>query len=302
MGSNALALASYVFNQVELTDAVAYNNNTNTPFDTSVNLGGINRSALGTYMEGQGSPTEQCALLVYLMRRAGVPAVFIYGPTDGVQMLDARLSAILRMQIHGAVDTNGNLYTTNTLISVNYPWVAVYVNGQWVHLFPWIKNTEVTEGLNVYDYLPANYNNGYKWAKQYLKGDTNIFSLSSETDVPSVLFPAFIKHSLLTTGPGISLADLGTTVINRQVEYNQWSDFPTPFVVTNGSVTTVHDLTTIVTNSGFSSWTNIWDTFSVRVFSSVNTNRSLFTGDLRICDCKTASSSSASRLTQRVSP
>jgi len=282
MNFNALELAAYVFNQVQLCDAVAYSSNTNNQTDVSVNLGGINRSALDTYLEGQGSPAEQCALLVYFLRKTGMPAAYIYPPTDSVQMLDTRLSAILQMQLHGAVQTNGNVYTTNSLISVNYPWVAAYVNGQWVHLFPWIKNTEVTEGLNLYDYLDLPYNNGSKWVNQYITGDTNIFSLSAESDVPSVLFPAFVQHSLLVNAPGISQDDLGDQVVNRPMEYNQWSDFPTPFAVTNGSVSTVRNLTTI-TNI-FPGWTNIWDTVSVQVYSTVHSNLSLFTGDLRMAD------------------
>jgi RHS repeat-associated protein len=282
MGSNALALTSYVFNEIELTDAIAYNNDTNKLADTSVNLGGVNRGALGVFMEGQGSPVEQCALLIYLLRRAGVPAAYIYGPYDGVQMLDARLSKLLRMQVKGAVNSNGNIYTTNNLISVNYPWVAAYINGQWQHLFPWLKDTEVVEGLNLYDYMPSTYNSGFKWVRQYLQGDANIFSLSSETDVPSVLFTKFVQKTLLTTGPGISVDDLGTHAFNRRVQYGRWSDFPTPFAVTNGTVNTVQNLTTI-TNI-FPTWTNIWDTMSVRVFSNASTNKSLSTGDLRMVD------------------
>ncbi|HWX22414.1 MAG TPA: DUF6531 domain-containing protein [Candidatus Binatia bacterium] len=282
MGSNALALASYVFNEIELTDAIAYNNDTNKLTDTSVNLGGVNRSALGTFMEGQGSPVEQCALLIYLLRRAGVPAAYIYAPYDGVQMLDARLSTLLRMQIKGAVNSNGQIYTTNSLVSVNYPWVAAYINGQWVHLFPWLKDTQVVEGLNLYDYMPTNYNNAYKWVRQYLLGDTNIFSLSTETDVPSVLFRKFLQNALLTNAPGISLDDIGTRAFNRRVQYARWSDFPTPFAVTNGAVNTVHDLTSIT--NVYPTWTNIFDTISVQVFSDRNTNNSLFTGDLRTLD------------------
>jgi len=282
MGSNAMALASYVQNEIELTDAVKYNSNTNLAADTSVNMGGVSRGALGVFMEGEGSPVEQCALLVYLLRRAGVPAAYMYGPYDGVQMLDAQLSKLLRMQIRGAVNDLGQVYTTNSLISVNYPWVAAYVNGQWIHLFPWLKDTEVTEGLNLYDYLPADYNNGYKWAKKYLYADTNILSLSSDTDVPSVLFAKFIQKSLLTTGPGISLDDIGTHAVNRRVQYARWSDFPTPFEVTHAPVNTVKDLTS-VTNL-FPSWTNIFDTVSVQIFSANATNKSIFTGQLRLAD------------------
>ena len=72
------------------------------------------------------------------------------------------------MQIKGAVNLSGQIYTTNTLISVNYPRVAAYINGQWQHLFPWLKDTEVTEGLNLYDYVPSGYENGFKRVCQYL--------------------------------------------------------------------------------------------------------------------------------------
>ena len=280
MGSNALVLAGYVFNQIALCDAVAYPN-TNL-LDPAVNLGGVNRGALGVFMEGQGSPVEQCALLVYLLRRAGVPAAYIYGPTDGVQMLDTSLSQLLRMQIKGAVNVTGVPYTTNTLISVNYPWVAAYVNGQWIHLFPWLKDTQVTEGLNLYDYLPLGYNSGYNWLRHYLTGDTNILSLSSETDVPSALFTKYVQNVLLTTAPGVSVDDLGYQAYDRQVQYSRWSDFPTPFMVTNGAVNTISNLTGLANLSP--TYTNIWDTISVRVFSTSSTNKTIYTGDLRTVD------------------
>ncbi len=282
MGSNALALASFVQNEIELTDAIAYNNDTNKLLDTAINLGGVNRGALGTYLEGQGSPVEQCALLIYLLRRAGVPAGYIYPPYDGVQMVDAGLSKLLQVQLRGAVTSDGFIYTTNSLISVNYPWVAAYVDGQWVHLFPWLKDTSVTEGLNLYDYMPTNYNNGAKWADHYIRNDTNIFSLSASADTPDVLFPNFIQNALLTTAPGVSIDDLGITAFNRRVEYSRWSDFPTPFAVTNGAVNTVHDLTSI-TNL-YPTFTNIFDTVGIQIYSTSATNKSLFTGDLRTCD------------------
>ncbi len=282
MGSNALALTAYVFNQIGLCDAVAYNNNTSNLLDASLNLGGVNRGALATFMEGQGSPVEQCALLVYLLRRAGVPAAYIYGPYDGVQMLDSSLSKLLRMQIKGAVDVNGVGYTTNSLISVNYPWVAAYVNGKWIHLFPWLKDTQVTEGLNLYDNMPVGYDSGYGWVQHYLAADTNILSLSSETDVPSTLFTKFVQNALLTTAPGVSIDDLGYKAVDRQVQYSRWEDFPTPFAVTNGAVTTISNLTGLASLS--SNYTNIWDTISVKVFSTSATSKAVFTGDLRTVD------------------
>ncbi len=283
MRSNALALAAYVFNEIELTDGIAYNDaGTGSLAQTSINLGGINRSALGVFMEGQGSPAEQCALLVYLLRRSGVPAAYIYPPDNGVKMLDARLSKLLRQQIKGAVNDDGKTFTTNTLISVNYPWVAARVGGQWIHLFPWLKDTELVEGLNLYEYMSANYDNGHKWVRNYLYGDTNIFSLSDETDLPSILFPRFVENSLLTTAPGISLDDLGVRAFNRRHQYARWTDFPTPFSVTNGTVNTVKDLTSITNISP--TWTNIFDTVSVEVFSNVATNKRVWTGTMRMAD------------------
>ncbi len=75
--NDPLALTAYVVNEIELTDALAYGEDGQVPED-SVNLGGVNRSALGTFLEKQGSPTEQCALLVYLLRQAGYPAAYVF--------------------------------------------------------------------------------------------------------------------------------------------------------------------------------------------------------------------------------
>ena len=73
MHSDPLALANYVINNIDFTDPIAYGETANAVAN-SIELGGVNRSALGTYLEGQGSPMEQCALLVYLLRQAGYPA------------------------------------------------------------------------------------------------------------------------------------------------------------------------------------------------------------------------------------
>ncbi len=61
MRRDPLALANFVHNEIELTDALAYNDNGSIS-DISINLGGVRRSALATLMERQGSPTEQCDL------------------------------------------------------------------------------------------------------------------------------------------------------------------------------------------------------------------------------------------------
>src|SRR6185437_4937353 len=115
----------------------------------TVTQDGVNRSALDVYQEGEGSPMEQCALLVYLLRAAGYPAAYVFPTNNNIQMLDTHLSSLLQMQVHGAVNANGALYTTNTMITVNYPWVAAQIGTNCVQLFPWLKDTEMIEGLDL---------------------------------------------------------------------------------------------------------------------------------------------------------
>ncbi|MDR1191068.1 MAG: hypothetical protein LBK60_05290, partial [Verrucomicrobiales bacterium] len=109
LGNDPLALVNYVLNEIELTDALSYNTDGSVS-EESINLGGVNRSALATYLEGQGSPAEQNALLVYLLRKAGVHASYVYPPKNGLLMLDERMGKLLRMQLHGAVDEKGQTY------------------------------------------------------------------------------------------------------------------------------------------------------------------------------------------------
>ena len=120
MGNDPLALANYVVNEIGLVDGIDYN--TNYTYQTTVNLGGVNRSALDTFQEGQGSPMEQCALLVYLLRQAGVPATYVFPTNGGMQMLSSQMSKLLRVQLTGAVNYNGQT-NISTLANVNYPWV-----------------------------------------------------------------------------------------------------------------------------------------------------------------------------------
>lgn len=283
MRRDPLALARYVFNEVELTDAMDYNDNGSLN-EVCVSPPGVARSALGTFLEGQGGPAEQCALLVYLLRQAGVPAVYVYPPHNGLKMLDTRLSKLLRIQFKGAVNNLGQTYTTNNLIPVNYPWVAMYNGTNWVHLFPWLKDTDLEEGFNLYNYMGSNYYNGFEWTRDYMYGATNILSLANGgNDTPSVLFPAFVKQMLLQNAPGLSLDDLGVKFVNRRRTYARWQDFPTPFVVPTNAVALDSLGSPAITNV-FAGLTNIFDTFSVEVSSQATLSKKLSTGDLRLAD------------------
>jgi RHS repeat-associated protein len=285
MGNDPVALANYVQNQIELTDALSYNENNGQASAPTVTQDGINRGALGVYLEGQGSPIEQCALLVYLLRSAGYPAAYVFPTNNNIQMLDTRLSSLLRMQVHGAVDINGVPYTTNSLITVNYPWVVTQIGTNFVNLFPWLKDTEMIEGHDLYDYLPTNYNTGAKWFRQYVFDDPNIFSLDNQHDTPSVLFPKFIISSLLQNHPDISIDDIGMQVRNRQHYYARWQDFPVPNVVTNQTQVVVADTLTgsAITNVS-PQMTNIFNTVEVQLSSVNHTNNLIDTGELRMSD------------------
>lgn len=283
MGNDPIALANYVVNEIELTDAMDYNENGNVA-EQSINPGGVSRGALGTFLEKQGSPTEQCALLIYLLRQAGVPACYVFPPHNGMKILDARLSRMLKLQVRGGFSEAGKAYTTNTMIAVNYPWVAAYVGTNWLHLFPWLKDYEIVEGSDLYDYMPTNYSSAYPWVKDYVYGATNLLSLASNADnTPRVLFPEFLAQTLLQNYPGVSVDDLGVQIVNRRHYYARWQDFPAPTWVTNTS-TPVESLTASAITNVSPALTNIFDTLSVEVYSLADPTKDIQTGALRLVD------------------
>jgi RHS repeat-associated protein len=282
-GNDPIALANYVINQIDLSDPMDYNANGSTT-EASINPGGVKRGALGTFLEKQGSPIEQCALLVYLLRQAGVPAVYEFAPHNGLQMLDARLSQMLKFQVHGDANYAGAVYTTNTMIPVNYPWVAAYIGTNWVHIFPWLKDYRMVEGVNLFDEMPTNYANAYLWMRDYIYGKTNLMSLAVDGDnTPRVIFPRFLQQTLLQNHPGISVDDIGMKIINRQHYYARWQDFPTPTWLTNVSTTITNLSSTALTNVN-PALTNIFDTMSVEIYSLSDPTKDIFTGDMRLCD------------------
>lgn len=270
MGNDPLALANYVQNEISLVDAIDYDTNYNTL--PAINLGGVNRGALATFQEGQGSPMEQCALLVYLLRQAGVPAAYVFPTNGGLQMLNSQVSQMLRMQLNGAQNA---LSQTNVpqLISLNYPWVAAYIGTNWVQIFPWIKDTEITEGFNFYDYMPTNYNSGFKWLMAFINNDTNIFSLNS-SDQPLDLLPAFIQHYLNLNHYGLSVDDMGIQCVNRRHLYSQWNQFLEPFAL-SGTPLVVESLKTNM---------NLFNTLEIQVYSQANPNKVIDTTAIPIAE------------------
>ncbi|HEY8964835.1 MAG TPA: DUF6531 domain-containing protein, partial [Candidatus Methylacidiphilales bacterium] len=287
MGNNPLALANYVQNEIGLTDAIGYNANGSIT-DASINPTGVSRDALATFQEGQGSPAEQCALLVYMLRKAGVPAAYIFPQTDGTLMFDQQLSHLLRMQISGAqnnVTGTGATYATSTpnLIPVNYPWVAAYVDGKWVHLFPWMKDTAVEEGYDIAGYLPTGYQTGTQWLQHYLLDDPLIRSLNPGNNDAVDLFRNFVANSLKNNYPNVNISQVGVNIYDRKNNFTDWSQFPRPWQTPAISSANLKE--------NLAAIPNIFDTVSIQVYSDRNGNGSpdsgepiLSTGDLRMVD------------------
>ncbi len=281
MNKNPLALASYVINQIELADPYA-SAQAGGSVMPQVTCGGIDRSALGTFLEGRGSPIEQCALLVYLLRQAGYSAAYVFPNNNNLFMSANHVSQLMEMQVNGILYPNGIPIITNSLLSLNYPWVVANIGTNTVHIFPWLKDHEIVEGVNLYDYMPANYNTALQWVEQYVRGNTNILNLDSE-NVVSKLFPEFVQQYLSPLGPSFSMDNLGVRAFNRQHQFPSWSYLPQPDTVTNLSALTVVD--NLGDSNSFPFLTNVFNTVRVQVYSnSVSGNPVLDSGTWDSCD------------------
>lgn len=264
LNKDPLALASYVLNEIELVDpyARAQKNPTVNP---QITCGGVERSALGTFLEGQGSPVEQCELLVYLLRQAGYPAAYVFPTNNNLMMLDTHISQLWRVQVKGVVNIDGIPFLTNSLLTVNYPWVVANVGTNVVHILPWLKDTSIQEGVNFYDYLPTNYNTALKWTERYVRGDSNIMSLDSQ-NVVSKLLPAFIQKYLNPQDPTFSLDSLGVRAYNRRHQFPTWAYLPQPDCITNVGTLSVVD--TLTNTTSFPFLANMFNTLQVQVYKS----------------------------------
>lgn len=262
-----LALVNFVFNEIELSDAISYNQGYDD--DPAIDLGGVQRSALGTFLERQGSPMEQCALLVYFLRSAGIPAGYVSTTRNNLLMDSAVVGRMLRVNI-------GRYQNVPGLVPLNYPWVVALIDpdgpggnpGRWVHLFPWIKDTKTTEGFDLYGRMPEAYNNAWKWVYQYFQGNPEVLPFQivekrldltqpvikrvygnseipgqveaplppeygdvegmADFDQPAVLWPRFVQWKLRESGSNVGLEDMGIRSLNRSRYYSRWEDCPTP--------------------------------------------------------------------------
>jgi RHS repeat-associated protein len=281
MNKDPLALASYVINQIELTDPYATGQGGTTVMP-QITCGGVDRSALGTFLEGQGSPIEQCALLVYLLRQAGYSAAYVFPTNNNLYMSASHISQLWEVQVSGVLYPSGIPYITNSLLTVNYPWVVANIGTNTVNIFPWLKDHDIEEGVNLYDYMPTNYNTALAWVEQYVRGNTNLLNLDPE-NVVSKLFPEFVQQYLSPLGPSFSMGSLGVLAYNRQHQFPSWSYLPQPDAVTNLNTLAVVD--NLSDTGSFPFLANMFNTVRVQVYSnSVSGTPLLDTGNWDSCD------------------
>ncbi|HEY9154613.1 MAG TPA: DUF6531 domain-containing protein, partial [Opitutaceae bacterium] len=293
LGGNALSIANYVHNEIGLTDALGYNE-TGDLDEAAVNSGGMNRGAVGTFLEGQGSPEEQCALLLYMLRKAGVQAAYIKPPhvaTNGVasspvKMLDQRLSNLLRMRIKGALTPDGHTPVPQ-FIGVNYPWIAAYLPSdpnnpsspkKWIHLFPWLKDTEVTEGLAIEGYLPSGTKSIRQWVRNFVLADgaSPLLALDPEDQTPGNIFTKDLTKNLRDNWRGISIDDIGVRFRDRKFNRTTWEQFPQPCQV---DAAKNYSLSDTLTSDG-----NLYDTMDIVIASVQNPTKKLTLSGLKTMD------------------
>ena len=139
----------------------------------------------------------------------------------------------------------GQAELTPEKIPVKYPWLIALVDkqaGTYQHLFPWMKETELIEGHDLYDYMPERLNNGFKYFEKFIRADDEVMAIGPDglvdpavrgldDDQPYRLWPHLIKKLLAADGRGVSYDEIGLRKLDRPQSYARWEDFPRPFEI-----------------------------------------------------------------------
>jgi RHS repeat-associated protein len=207
-----LALASYVHNEIALTDPHLFQ------LDGVFQAPGILQSPFFTLLAKQGSPWEQCQLLVYLLRKAGFQTLYALGEC-----------ALPKHFFESMFFTK--LPEEQQTARLQYPWVVFYDGQEWISLFPWIKEMHVREGHDLYSCMPEEYATAHSWIFKYLQGDERILKQIGPdgNDTAGVLFVRFIEEELRKHG--LSTHDVGIQRVQLKKQFSAWKDFPRPVVV-----------------------------------------------------------------------
>ena len=237
MGNDPIALANYVLNQIDLTDPMDYNDNGNV-------ARGIHQSGrrqprrVGDFPgEARARPPSNAPCWFICCGRRGCPPCYVFPPHNGLQILDARLSRMLKFQVQGGFSEAGQLYTTNTMIAVNYPV------GGGLHRHQLGAYLPVVEGLRDQTRAWTCTTTCPPTTAAPIPG-CGITSMATPTCCrwrwtattrPGSSSRPSLQQTLLQNHPGVSVDDLGVQIVNRRHYYARWQDFPTPTWVTNTS-------------------------------------------------------------------
>ena len=66
-------------------------------------------------------------------------------------MTASHISQLWRMNVQGVVSYSGRSLSHRQPAHLDYPWVVANIGTNTVHIFPWIKDTEIVQGVNLYN-------------------------------------------------------------------------------------------------------------------------------------------------------
>ncbi len=204
------ALAGYVYNEIALEHRFPHQE------EEAFLAPGIRKNACMTFLDKEGSPWEQCQLLVYLLRKAGYSSLYIAETPCSIPK--AFLEKMLLVKLPEDQEEG----------VVNYPGVLFFDGEEWISLFPWMKEMQLDEGYDLYNLMPEEYASADRWILRYLKGDERIFKHVGPDgdDTLGVLFVRFVEEELRKQG--LSLSDVGIQRTQIKKQFSSWIDFPRP--------------------------------------------------------------------------
>lgn len=161
-------------------------------------------------------------------------------------------------------------------IQVKYPWVLLKDGGEWITLFPWIKEIQVTEGFDPYAFFPDEYASGDKFVGKYLCNDPEIMKHigPDNNDTAGLLFVRFLYEQL--TKNSFTLMDAGTQRQMQKMSFSSWADFPRPLKIG-----------TWISAPDFSSRNDLFEECEVSIFSNQDpNNKRVVSGPIRFADLR----------------
>lgn len=208
MKRDPLALAQYVYNEIESVDPYLYQE------DGVLHAPSIRRNPLTVFLEKRGSAWEQCMLLVYLLRQAGHDA--LYGIGD-FALSKGAMEKLFLMR-----------FAEEKEVKLHYPCVLFFEGESWIPLFPWLKEVQVEEGYDLYSLMPDEFAGADRFILRYLQEDERITRHIGPDgdDTLGVLFVRFVEEELRKQGLALSDVGLCQTPVKRQFTF--WSRFPSP--------------------------------------------------------------------------